>query len=48
MNLYIQDHRVDEEGLPLADLPFSETQLFIHTRRPHTGREVQLLSRNVP
>lgn len=35
MNLYIQYHNVDQEGLPLSDPPFGETRLGIHTRRPH-------------
>jgi hypothetical protein len=35
MNLYLQYHNVDQEGLPLSDPPFRETRLGIHTRRPH-------------
>jgi hypothetical protein len=35
MNYYIQYHNVDQEGLILADPPFSETRLGIHTHRPH-------------
>ena len=35
MNLYVQYHNVDQEGLPLSDPPFHETRLGIHTRRPH-------------
>ncbi len=35
MNLYIQYHNVAQEGLPLADPLFSDTDLGIFTRRPH-------------
>jgi hypothetical protein len=35
MNLYVQYHNVDQEGVPLSDPPFRETRLGIHTRRPH-------------
>jgi hypothetical protein len=35
MNLYLQYHNVEQEGLLLSDPPFSETRLGIHTRRPH-------------
>jgi len=35
MNLYVQYHNVEQEGLPLSDPPFHETRLGIHTRRPH-------------
>jgi hypothetical protein len=34
MNLFVQYHNVAQEGLPLAQPPFSETRLGIHTRRP--------------
>lgn len=35
MNLYVQYHNVEQEGLLPADPPFGETGLGIHTRRPH-------------
>jgi hypothetical protein len=35
MNLYVQYHNIEQEGLPLSDPPFRETRLCIHTRRPH-------------
>jgi hypothetical protein len=38
MNLFLQYHNVDQEGLPLADPPFSETRLGIHTRRPQVAK----------
>ena len=34
MNLYLQYHNVQNEGLLLSDPPFSATRLAIHTRRP--------------
>jgi hypothetical protein len=38
MNLFIQYHNVDQEGLQLADPLFSQTWLGIHTRRPHVEK----------
>jgi hypothetical protein len=38
MNLFIQYHNVDQEGLLLADPLFSQTRLGIHTRRPHVEK----------
>jgi hypothetical protein len=35
MNLYVQYHNVENEGLPLSDPPFSDTHLGIRTRRPN-------------
>src|SRR6516162_3518185 len=35
MNLYIQYHNVQNEGLLLSNPPFSASRLAIHTRRPH-------------
>jgi hypothetical protein len=35
MNFFVQYHNVANEGLLLADPPFSATQLGIHTRRPN-------------
>jgi hypothetical protein len=35
MNLYVQYHKVENEGLLIADPPFSKTWLRIYTRRPH-------------
>jgi hypothetical protein len=35
MNMFVQYHNVEREGLPLTDPPFSERRLCIHTHRPH-------------
>lgn len=35
MNFYLQYHNVANEGLQLADPPFSAARLTIHTRRPN-------------
>jgi hypothetical protein len=38
MNYYLQYNNVQKEELPIADPPFSITQLSIHTRRPEVQK----------
>ncbi len=38
MNLYVQHHNVEQEGLILVEPPFGETRLGIHTRRPQVQK----------
>jgi hypothetical protein len=45
MNLYLQYHNVDQEGLPLSDPPFLETRLGIHTGDSPPGKGLLALTR---